>query len=70
MKKNLVLDTKPNDSMWCKQCLHSILLSDGYAHCISDNQCFSDDACPLEIEFSNFSSQMARQSCVNPVKKT
>jgi hypothetical protein len=56
MKKILMVESKPTDSMWCEQCLHNILLSDGYEHCITENQCFSDNTCPLETHFINYST--------------
>jgi hypothetical protein len=65
MKKILMVKSNPTVSMWCEQCLHNILLSDGYEHCIADNQCFSDTTCPLEMHFMNYSKLKA--SLVGPI---
>ena len=57
-----MVQSNPTASMWCEQCLHNINLSDGYEHCIADNQCFSDTTCPLEMHFIHHSKVK-----VNPV---
>lgn len=41
-----------------------VSLKDGYAQCIMDHQCFSDDPCPLKSAFD----QAQAASAAGPVK--
>lgn len=43
--------TKPAELSYCKARMVNVNLRQGLIKCIEENQCFSDDPCPLDGKF-------------------
>lgn len=43
--------TKQKELVYCKDRMVNVDLQKGFHNCIEENQCFSDEPCPLEGRF-------------------
>lgn len=50
--------TKQTDLAYCKERMVLVDLRQGFHKCIEENQCFSDDPCPLTEAFHRPPAQM------------
>lgn len=67
--------TKQANLAYCKVCKVNVDLRQGFHKCIEENQCFSDDPCPLSGKFHQLPAQkmegaaavtaVATQVCAN-----
>ena len=50
--------TKQAELVYCKERMVNVDLRQGFQKCIEENQCFSDDPCPLSGKFHQPPAQM------------
>ena len=50
--------TKQTELAYCKERLINVDIKQGFHKCIEENQCFSDDCCPLAEKFHQSPAQV------------
>lgn len=59
--------TKQTGRLYCKDRMVNVDLQKGFHRCIEDNQCFSDEPCPLNGMFDKLPDESQTETTSQPV---